>query len=109
MKKNASETSSRYEIAATFRFANVGFATLSKIDGHTYSGNPLAAAVAIANLKVFRDERVVEPIQPLISQLKSGVDGTLRRPPPCCGHPTMGNDGRRRIDGRSGSTSAFPL
>lgn len=41
--------------------------------GHTYTGNPLAAAVAIANLKLFRDERVIERIQPLISQLKSGL------------------------------------
>jgi adenosylmethionine---8-amino-7-oxononanoate aminotransferase len=41
--------------------------------GHTYTGNPLAAAVALANLKVFRDERVIERIQPLIAQLKSGL------------------------------------
>jgi adenosylmethionine---8-amino-7-oxononanoate aminotransferase len=41
--------------------------------GHTYTGNPLAAAVAIANLQVFRDERVIERIQPLISQLTSGL------------------------------------
>ena len=41
--------------------------------GHTYTGNPLAAAVAIANLQVFRDEQVIERTQPLISQLKSGL------------------------------------
>ena len=41
--------------------------------GHTYTGNPLAAAVAIANLKVFRDEQVIERMQPVISQLKSGL------------------------------------
>jgi adenosylmethionine-8-amino-7-oxononanoate aminotransferase len=41
--------------------------------GHTYTGNPLAAAVAVANLQVFRDEQVIERMQPLISQLKSGL------------------------------------
>src|SRR5882762_4161823 len=41
--------------------------------GHTYTGNPLAAAVARANLKIFRDERVVDRSQPLISRMKSGM------------------------------------
>jgi len=41
--------------------------------GHTYTGNPLAAAVARANLKIFRDEGVVDRLQPLISRMKSGM------------------------------------
>ena len=41
--------------------------------GHTYTGNPLAAAVALANLKIFRDESVVDRLQPLISRMKSGM------------------------------------
>ena len=41
--------------------------------GHTYTGNPLAAAVAVANIRVFRDERVIERTQPLISQLQAGL------------------------------------
>lgn len=41
--------------------------------GHTYTGNPLAAAVALANLKVFRDEAVIERIQPRIRQLDAGL------------------------------------
>ena len=41
--------------------------------GHTYTGNPLAAAVARANLKIFRDECVVDRLQPLISRMKSGL------------------------------------
>ncbi|HVB81100.1 MAG TPA: adenosylmethionine--8-amino-7-oxononanoate transaminase [Candidatus Binataceae bacterium] len=41
--------------------------------GHTYTGNPLAAAVALANLKVFRDEHVIERIQPRIAQLARGL------------------------------------
>lgn len=41
--------------------------------GHTYTGNPLAAAVALANLEVFRDERVIESIQPKIELLRAAL------------------------------------
>ncbi|MGH7813502.1 MAG: adenosylmethionine--8-amino-7-oxononanoate transaminase [Candidatus Binataceae bacterium] len=41
--------------------------------GHTYTGNPLAAAAALANLKIFRDEKVIELIQPRIAQLAEGL------------------------------------
>jgi adenosylmethionine-8-amino-7-oxononanoate aminotransferase len=37
--------------------------------GHTYTGNPLACAAAIANLKIFDEERVLEKLQPKIKQL----------------------------------------
>jgi adenosylmethionine-8-amino-7-oxononanoate aminotransferase len=41
--------------------------------GHTYTGNPLATAVAKANLDIFRDEQVVQRTQPLISRMASGL------------------------------------
>jgi len=41
--------------------------------GHTYTGNPLGAAVALANLKIFRDEAVLDRIQPRITQLRDGL------------------------------------
>jgi adenosylmethionine-8-amino-7-oxononanoate aminotransferase len=41
--------------------------------GHTYTGNPLAAAVALANLAIFRDQRVIERIQPRIAELRDGL------------------------------------
>ncbi|MGH7778749.1 MAG: aminotransferase class III-fold pyridoxal phosphate-dependent enzyme [Candidatus Binataceae bacterium] len=41
--------------------------------GHTYIGNPLAAAVARANLALFRDEKIIERIQPRIAQMTSGL------------------------------------
>jgi len=41
--------------------------------GHTYTGNPLCAALALANLKIFRDEAVLERIQPRITQLRDGL------------------------------------
>jgi adenosylmethionine---8-amino-7-oxononanoate aminotransferase len=37
--------------------------------GHTYTGNPVACAVALANLDIFRDERTVEKLQPKIELL----------------------------------------
>jgi adenosylmethionine-8-amino-7-oxononanoate transaminase len=41
--------------------------------GHTYTGNPLAAAVAVANLEIFREEGLIDRIQPLIDRLASGL------------------------------------
>ena len=43
--------------------------------GHSYTGNPLACAAALANLDVFEEERVLERIQPRIRHLWS----TMRR------------------------------
>jgi adenosylmethionine-8-amino-7-oxononanoate aminotransferase len=37
--------------------------------GHTYTGNPIACAVALANLNIFRDERTIEALQPKIELL----------------------------------------
>jgi adenosylmethionine-8-amino-7-oxononanoate aminotransferase len=38
--------------------------------GHTYTGNPLACAAAIANLNVFEHERTIERLQPKIELLE---------------------------------------
>ncbi|MEX2105713.1 MAG: aminotransferase class III-fold pyridoxal phosphate-dependent enzyme, partial [Solirubrobacterales bacterium] len=37
--------------------------------GHTYTGNPLACAAALANLDVFESERTIEHLQPKIRLL----------------------------------------
>jgi adenosylmethionine-8-amino-7-oxononanoate aminotransferase len=37
--------------------------------GHSYTGNPLGCAAALANLDIFRDERVLENLQPKIARL----------------------------------------
>jgi adenosylmethionine-8-amino-7-oxononanoate aminotransferase len=37
--------------------------------GHTYGGNPLGAAVALANLQVFDDEATLERLEPKVSHL----------------------------------------
>jgi adenosylmethionine-8-amino-7-oxononanoate transaminase len=49
--------------------------------GHTYTGNPLAAAVAVANLQVFDEECVIERIQPLIGRLSDGLAERFARHP----------------------------
>lgn len=41
--------------------------------GHTYTGNPLACASAIANLEVFKRERVLENLKPKIEFLRKGL------------------------------------
>ena len=46
--------------------------------GHTYGGNPLAAAVALASLDVFRDERVLESLPPKIARLRDRVADLAR-------------------------------
>jgi adenosylmethionine-8-amino-7-oxononanoate aminotransferase len=38
--------------------------------GHTYTGNPVACAVALANLDVFERERTVERLQPKIALIE---------------------------------------
>jgi adenosylmethionine-8-amino-7-oxononanoate aminotransferase len=38
--------------------------------GHTYTGNPLACAVALASLKLFKQENIIERMQPRIGYLK---------------------------------------
>jgi adenosylmethionine-8-amino-7-oxononanoate aminotransferase len=42
--------------------------------GHTYCGNPLGAAVALANLQVFEDERTLEAMTPKIDLLRRRLD-----------------------------------
>ncbi|MBN1547996.1 MAG: adenosylmethionine--8-amino-7-oxononanoate transaminase [Syntrophaceae bacterium] len=42
--------------------------------GHTYTGNPLACAVAIASLELFEKERIIANLQPKIAFLKEKLD-----------------------------------
>lgn len=41
--------------------------------GHSYTGNPLACAAALANLEIFEKERVLETLQPKIKFLREAL------------------------------------
>jgi len=48
--------------------------------GHTYTGNPLACAAALANLDVFESERTIESLQPKIALLGELLEGVAAMP-----------------------------
>ena len=63
-------------LAATLATENIYRAFLGRYDewktffhGHSYTGNPLGCAVALANLEVFRKERTLARLQPKITAL----------------------------------------
>jgi adenosylmethionine---8-amino-7-oxononanoate aminotransferase len=48
--------------------------------GHSYTANPLACAVGIASLKLFREEGVLQRVAALESQLRAGLERLRRLP-----------------------------
>jgi len=42
--------------------------------GHTYTGNPIACAAALANLEIFKKERTLETLAPKIRYLARGLE-----------------------------------
>jgi adenosylmethionine-8-amino-7-oxononanoate aminotransferase len=58
----------RYEEAKTF------------FHGHTYTGNPLACAVALANLELFESERTLERMRPATEALAKGLERVATLP-----------------------------
>jgi len=48
--------------------------------GHSYTANPLACAVAIASLDLFREERTLERVARLERQLRDGLEPLRRLP-----------------------------
>ena len=49
--------------------------------GHTYTGNPLACAAALANLDVFERERTIERLQPKIALLERAARAEIAAMP----------------------------
>jgi adenosylmethionine-8-amino-7-oxononanoate aminotransferase len=56
------------EIFAAFLGEYKDFKTF--FHGHTYTGNPLGCAAALANLELFKSERIVDRLQPKIAYLQ---------------------------------------
>jgi adenosylmethionine-8-amino-7-oxononanoate aminotransferase len=48
--------------------------------GHTYTGNPLACAAALANLEIFRKEKTIQNLQPKIKLLKKELQNFYKLP-----------------------------
>jgi adenosylmethionine-8-amino-7-oxononanoate aminotransferase len=48
--------------------------------GHTYTGNPLACAAALANLDVFEEERTLERLAPKMAVLGDLLEDVARSP-----------------------------
>jgi adenosylmethionine-8-amino-7-oxononanoate aminotransferase len=46
--------------------------------GHTYTGNPLACAAALANLKLMREEKILENLKDKIQFLSESLEGYRR-------------------------------
>jgi adenosylmethionine-8-amino-7-oxononanoate aminotransferase len=59
------------EVFAAFLGRHEEFRAL--FHGHTYGGNPLACAVGLASLTVFREERTLERLAPAIARLREGL------------------------------------
>ena len=67
-------------LAATFTTERIFNAFLGEsyenktfFHGHTYTGNPLACAAALANLQIFRREQTIKKLQPKIKHLTQGL------------------------------------
>ncbi|HTQ38741.1 MAG TPA: adenosylmethionine--8-amino-7-oxononanoate transaminase [Pirellulales bacterium] len=48
--------------------------------GHTYGGNPLGAAVALANLQIFEEEQTLAKLQPKMARLAERLARLARHP-----------------------------
>jgi len=46
--------------------------------GHTYTGNPLACAAALANLDLFEQEKTLEAMQPAMAALAEGLEDVAK-------------------------------
>lgn len=84
-------------LAATLVKQEIYNAFLGELDefktffhGHTYTGNPLACAVAVANMKLFETESVLENLQPKIEHFSKRLSELKH-------HPNVGDVRQRGV------------
>ena len=75
--------------------------------GHTYTGNPLACAAALATLDVFEEERTLERLQPKIALLGELLDELVAPLPTVAEIRRRGLHDRDRADRASRSTRGW--
>jgi adenosylmethionine-8-amino-7-oxononanoate aminotransferase len=61
-------------------FRNNGGPDKTFYDGHTFCGNPITSALAVAALDVYTEEQIVARIQPRITQLAAGMAQIAQHP-----------------------------
>jgi adenosylmethionine-8-amino-7-oxononanoate aminotransferase len=66
------------EVYAAFRGEYAELKTF--FHGHTFTGNPLACAVALKSLDLFEDDRLLESLQPKIKQLSERLTDLAQLP-----------------------------
>src|SRR3989339_1140297 len=74
-------------LAATLTTKKIFNAFLGKVEdkktffhGHTYTGNPLGCAAAVANLEIFKKEKTIQKLQPKIKFLEKELDKFKKLP-----------------------------
>ena len=74
-------------VAATLTTKKIFNAFLGKVEdkktffhGHTYTGNPLGCAAAVANLEIFKKEKTIQKLQPKIKFLEKELDKFKKLP-----------------------------
>jgi len=76
--------------------------------GHSYTANPLGCAAALASLRLFRDEAVLERLQPRIALLASELD-TLQKQPGVLATRQIGLIAGIDVEGPAGTGAAVCL
>ena len=101
-------------LAATLATDEVYDAFLGEFDefktffhGHTYTGNPLGAAVGLASLDIFAQDRVIEGLAPKIELLTRLLAGMADHPH-VGRHPAAGPDGGNRTGAGQREPGALP-
>ena len=76
--------------------------------GHSYTGNQLGCAAALANLRVFEEERTLEKLGPLSEQLRGGLE-KMRELPHVGDVRCLGMIGAVELFNNATTKEAYPL
>jgi len=72
--------------------------------GHTYCGNPITSAVALAALDIYTEQNIIEKARPVMDALKEGIE-SLGELPCVSAHSSLGMMGVLEISEDAGGAS----